>query len=140
MKNAQRPEKIHLGKLIEEIKKGKYQIPDFQREFEWDPWDVRDLIQSIFMDYYVGTLLLWEGSKENFKKLSCENLYGYKGNTDPEYIVLDGQQRLTALYYAFFQPEVKFPKRKNPVYFFIKLNKLLEQDYEEAFFYNSSTV
>lgn len=140
MKNAQRPEKIHLGKLIEELKKGKFQIPDFQREFDWDPWDVRDLIQSIFMDYYIGTLLLWEGSKENFKKLSCENLYGYEGNKDPEYIVLDGQQRLTAMYYAFFQPNKKFPERKNPILFFIRLNKLLEQDYDEAFFYYSSTV
>ena len=40
MKNVQKPEKIHLGKLIEEIKKGRFIIPDFQREFDWEPWDV----------------------------------------------------------------------------------------------------
>ena len=67
MKNVQKPEKIHLGKLIEEIKKGRFVIPDFQREFDWEPWDVRDLIKSIFMDYYVGPFLLWEGNKKNYE-------------------------------------------------------------------------
>ncbi|MCH1558286.1 MAG: DUF262 domain-containing protein [Flavobacteriaceae bacterium] len=74
MKNVQKPEKIHLGKLIEEIKKGRFVIPDFQREFDWEPWDVRDLIKSIFMDYYIGTLLLWEGNSENYQKLACAPL------------------------------------------------------------------
>lgn len=58
MKNVEKAERVHLGKLIEEIKYGRYVIPDFQRDFDWKPWDVRDLITSIFKDYYIGTLLL----------------------------------------------------------------------------------
>lgn len=139
MKNVQKPEKIHLGKLIEEIKKGRFIIPDFQREFAWEPWDVTELIKSIFMDYYIGTLLLWEGSKENYQKLSCTPIYAFEGKDDPEYIVLDGQQRLTALHYAFFRPNVVYRKRKNPIYYFIRLKKILEDNYEEAFFYHSKT-
>ena len=139
MKNVQKPEKIHLGKLIEEIRKGRFVIPDFQREFDWEPWDVRDLIKSIFMDYYIGTLLLWEGNKENYKKLSCAPLYAFEAGGDPEYIVLDGQQRLSALHYALFQPDVKFRKRKNAILYFIRLNELLEENFEEAFFYYSKT-
>lgn len=137
MKNVQKPEKIHLGKLIEEIKKGRFVIPDFQREFDWEPWDVRDLMKSIFMDYYVGTLLLWEGNKENYKKLACAPLYAFERDLDPEYIVLDGQQRLSAMHYAFFQPEVNFRKRKNPFYFFVDLKQLLDENFEEAFTYTS---
>jgi len=140
MKNVQKPEKIHLGRLIEQIKKGRYVIPDFQREFDWEPWDVRELIKSIFMDYYIGTLLLWEGKKENYKKLSCKPIFAFDGDQDPEYIVLDGQQRLTALHYAFFQPDENFRRRKNPIYYFIRLRELLEENFEEAFFYNSRTV
>lgn len=139
MKNVQKPEKIHLGKLIEEIKKGRFVIPDFQREFDWQPWDVRDLVKSIFMDYYIGTLLLWEGNKENYRKLGCANLYAFNKESDPEYIVLDGQQRLSALHYAFFQPVFNFRNRKNPIYFFIRLKELLDENYEEAFFYYSRT-
>jgi uncharacterized protein with ParB-like and HNH nuclease domain len=47
MKNVEKADRIHLGSLIDELKKGKYVIPDFQREFEWEPWDVLDLIRSI---------------------------------------------------------------------------------------------
>ena len=50
MKNVQKPEKIHLDKLISELGKGRFVIPDFQRDFEWMPWDVSDLIKSIFLD------------------------------------------------------------------------------------------
>lgn len=140
MKNVQKPEKIHLGKLIEEIAKGKFVIPDFQREFDWDPWDVRDLIKSIFMDYYIGTLLLWEGNKENYRKLSCAPLYAFEGGGHPEYIVLDGQQRLSAIHYALFQPNFSFRNRKNPFLYFINLKALLQDDYEEAFFYKARTI
>ena len=139
MKNVQKPEKIHLDKLIDEIRKGKFVIPDFQRDFEWGPWDVRDLIKSIFMDYYIGTLLLWEGNKQNFDVLSCKPIYGFTGKNNPDYIVLDGQQRLTAIHYAFFQPEKKFPYRKSPYLFFLNINELLEENYEEAFFYYNKT-
>ncbi|WP_417359944.1 DUF262 domain-containing protein [Galbibacter sp.] len=41
-----------------EIKRGQFVIPDFQREFDWEPWNVRDLIKSIFMDYYIGTIYI----------------------------------------------------------------------------------
>ena len=102
MINAQKPEKISLGSLLTKIGEGSYVIPDFQREFEWAPWDVRELIKSIFLDYYIGTLLLWKGKRENFESLSCEPLYGFKGENSPSYIVLDGQQRITAIYYACF--------------------------------------
>lgn len=139
MKNVETADRIHLGSLIDELKKGKYVIPDFQREFEWDPKDVLELIQSIFMDYYVGTLLFWKGSKENYKVLSCESTYGFKGKSDPQHIVLDGQQRLTAIYYAFFKPDKNFPRRKNPIAFWININNLLEEDFEKAFFYDRIT-
>ena len=135
MKNAQKADKIGLDKLIKEIKNGSFVIPDFQRDFEWRPWDVRDLIKSIFMDYYIGTLLFWRGSKKNFDYLSCQPLFGFDSSEkqDPEYIVLDGQQRLTAIHYAFFAPDIDFPNRKNPYLFFVDIEKLLEEDYDEAF-------
>ncbi len=139
MKNVEKADRIHLGSLIDELKKGKYVIPDFQREFEWEPWDVLDLIRSIFMDYYIGTLLFWKGSKENYKMLSCESIYGFKGNSDQQCIVLDGQQRLTAIYYAFFNPDKPFPRRKNPMAFWVNINNLLEEEFENAFFYDRIT-
>jgi Protein of unknown function DUF262 len=97
MKDAQKPDHISLNTIVARLREGRFVIPDFQREFEWKPWDIRDLMRSIFLDYYIGSLLLWKGKKENFKALSCEPIYGSKGDATPEYIVLDGQQRLTAV-------------------------------------------
>ncbi len=135
MKNAQRPDKTSLGSLLKELKDGRYVIPDFQREFEWAPWDVRDLVKSIFLDYYIGSLLLWKGKEKSFKDLSCEPIYGMTESRKSEYIVLDGQQRLTAMYYAFVAPDKFFPKRKSACLFFMKIDKFIDEQYDEAFSY-----
>lgn len=139
MKNVEKADRVHLGSLIDSLKKGHYVIPDFQRDFEWAPWDVLELIRSIFMDYYIGTLLLWKGDKENFKMLSCESIYGFKDSLDPQHIVLDGQQRLTAIHYAFFAPEEPFPKRSKEVIYLIDIRNLLEEDYENFIRYEFLT-
>ncbi len=135
MKNIEPPSKEHLASIIGNLRKGAYMIPDFQREFEWTPGDVNGLIRSIFEDYYVGTLLLWRATKNNLEFLHCEPIYGYAGEQKAEHIVLDGQQRLSALYYALFAPEKNFPRRKLRYLFFVNLEMLLEEDYEEAFQY-----
>lgn len=135
MKHIEKAESKHLDKIITDLREGKYVIPDFQREFEWNPWDVNGLIASIFMDYYIGTLLLWKASDENVKVLSCEGIKGYKGKLSPEHIVLDGQQRLTAMYFAFFNPDTPFPKRKGRCYFFMDIKKLINTVDENAFSY-----
>src|SRR5437667_4763466 len=104
MKDAQKPDHVSLNTLLNRLKEGRFVIPDFQRDFEWRPWDISALMRSIFLDYYIGSLLLWKGKKENFEALDCQPIHGYAGTAKREYIVLDGQQRLTALHYAFLAP------------------------------------
>ncbi len=139
MKDAQKPDHVSLNTLVNYLRDGRFVIPDFQREFEWKPWDIRDLMRSIFLDYYIGSLLLWKGKPENFTALSCESVYGYKGNGKPEYIVLDGQQRLTAIYYAFLAPDVPMPNRSNRFFFFLHVDKFMALEYDEAFGYERLT-
>ena len=146
MRDAQKPDHVSLNTLIGRLKEGRFVIPDFQREFEWRPWDIKDLMRSIFLDYYIGSLLLWKGKQENFQALSCEIVYGYDDKTvqdswddvdgNPEYIVLDGQQRLTALYYAFIAPDVPLPNRANRAVYFVHVDKFMDEQYDEAFQYD----
>lgn len=146
MKDAQKPDHMSLNTLIGRLKEGRFVIPDFQREFEWRPWDINSLIRSIFLDYYIGSLLLWRGKKENFEALSCEIMYGFDdkagqhqwnyGKGDPEHIVLDGQQRLTALYYAFVGPKVPLPNRANRAIYFVHVDKFMDEQYDIAFEYD----
>ncbi len=135
MKDAQKPDHTSLNNLVRWLKEGKYVIPDFQRDFEWKPWDVRDLMRSIFLDYFIGSLLLWSGKNENFESLACEPIYGYEGSEKPEYIVLDGQQRLTAMYYVFCAPDIALPQRSSRYIFFIRIDKFMEESFDEAFEY-----
>jgi hypothetical protein len=145
MKDAQKPDHISLNTLISRLKEGRFVIPDFQREFEWRPWDINSLMRSIFLDYYIGSLLLWKGKKENFDALSCEIVYGFDNKTrqhpwnygkgKAEHIVLDGQQRLTALYYAFVGPDVPLPNRVSRAVYYVNVEKFMNEQYDEAFQY-----
>ena len=133
MKDAQTPNRASLQSLVEHLKNGRYVIPEFQREFEWVPADINALMRSIFLDYYIGSLLLWRSTEENRNALACEEIYGYKGNGTPDYIVLDGQQRLSAMYYAFMAPEESAPNRASRFLFFIDVEKFMQESYEDAF-------
>jgi hypothetical protein len=139
MRDAQKPSSLDLTKLLNRLKDGRFVIPDFQRDFEWEPWDIAQLVRSIFLDYYIGSLLLWKGKSENFDALACEAIYGYIGNGEtPEHIVLDGQQRLTAMYYAFVAPDVPAPNRTNRFLYFIRVDQFVAGDYDAAFEYDWS--
>ena len=137
MKNAQKPDHVTLNTLLTHLKEGRFVIPDFQREFEWKPWDINDLMRSIFRDYYIGSLLLWKVKKENFDALACEPIHGYSGNNNSaEHIVLDGQQRLTAMYYTFIAPDIPLPDRKNRYIYFLRIDKFMEDSDDVAFAYD----
>jgi uncharacterized protein with ParB-like and HNH nuclease domain len=79
MKDAQKPDHLSLTALVGRLKDGRFVVPNFQREFEWMPWDIQDLMRSIFLDYFIGSLLLWRGKTESFDALACEAIYGYSG-------------------------------------------------------------
>lgn len=136
MKDAQKPDHLSLNVLVSRIKEGRFAVPNFQRDFEWMPWDIQELMKSIFLDYYIGSLLLWKGKKENFSALACEDLYGLQDVRNWEYIVLDGQQRLTAIHYAFMAPDIPLPNRTNPFVYFIYVDRFMKEEYDSAFGYD----
>lgn len=136
MRNAQQLGQISLQTLLDRLRDGCYMIPDFQREFEWQPSDIRALMRSIFLDYHIGSLLLWKASPDNFEALACEPIYGFHGDRNPTHIVLDGQQRLTAIYYALVAPDKPAPRRQNRFLYFIHVDKFMEESYDDAFIYD----
>ena len=93
-------------------------------------------MRSIFLDYYIGSLLLWNGKKDNSSPLSCEPNCGYTGDARPEYIVLDGQQRLTAMYYAYVGPQIPFPRRVSRAVYSVNIDHFMAEEYDKAFEYD----
>ncbi len=85
--------------LMNDIENGQIKIPQFQREFVWEFKKCASLIDSIVKGYPIGTLIFWR-TKERLR--SIRNIGGCTLPEPPEgdfvEYVLDGQQRLTALF------------------------------------------
>lgn len=83
-----------VSKLLSDIDMGEIGLPDIQRPFVWDTTRVRDLFDSMYRGYPIGTLLFWEnGFPGEHRAIGT----GDKQKT-PRLLIVDGQQRLTALY------------------------------------------
>lgn len=70
-------------------------VPEFQREFVWDPEQVKKLAESLYREYPIGLFLLWDSSEYQEAKTA-------QGAQASLWIV-DGQQRITALCLLFGQ-------------------------------------
>ena len=90
-----------LRDILQGIKTGKTQLPDFQRGWVWDDAHIRSLLASLGLSYPIGTVMfLQTGNPE--VKFKPRLLEGVQLSTfqEPERLILDGQQRLTSLYQA----------------------------------------
>lgn len=76
--------------IIDRSVNHKWSIPEFQRGFVWKATQVRDLIESLWLNYPVGTLLVWDSSTPVETRSTTDA-------QSPELWVVDGQQRATAL-------------------------------------------
>lgn len=91
--------------LLHDVKLGKIGLPDLQRPFVWPDSKVRDLLDSMLKGYPVGYIMLWSSPEEyeNVKHIG-DNEKTYK---EPDDLVIDGQQRLTALLAALYGTRVR---------------------------------
>ncbi|MDO9230046.1 MAG: DUF262 domain-containing protein [Syntrophales bacterium] len=83
-----------LSKLIEDIDIGEIGLPDIQRPFVWTTAKVRDLFDSMYKGFPVGYLLFWINTLNgNHRQIGIDTK-----QKAPRLLIVDGQQRLTALY------------------------------------------
>lgn len=129
---------MYVGKLVEEIINGKIVLPDFQRDFVWDPDRVRELVVSVLGDYFIGSMLMLEDFREDDCPFALKLIYGVQDvNKHAEvrsvvHVILDGQQRATALLYALEQPDKPLRSRKNPHKFYINIQEALKGNWDAA--------
>lgn len=119
-----------LDWLLRSIHEGQLALPDFQRDFVWDPRATEELIESISRAFPAGSLLFMPYRNGTFRPRAVENAPGLNGS--PAKLILDGQQRLTSLYQAFYGV--------GDSRYFVNLSHLLDGgDAEEAIFYRRVT-
>ena len=94
---------VTVRPLLSRVHAGELAIPDFQRDFVWEVDKTRQLLASIMSRYPAGTLLFLKISEgtEFFRPRQVEGA-PHLSNAHPRELVLDGQQRITALYQALY--------------------------------------
>jgi len=88
---------VPIRNLFAWIDSGEIAIPEIQRPFVWDAVKVRKMLDSLFMGYPVGYLIAWRNPNVKLKDGSTS--FGKR-------IIIDGQQRITALMAAILGFEV----------------------------------
>lgn len=108
---------------VEELINGindRIYLPGLQREFVWRPKQIESLFDSLMWEYPVGIITIWKtrgGSIDNYTTYEFLTSYvaddhqppteipdrfdSYNDrakNDDPEFLIIDGQQRLNSLY------------------------------------------
>lgn len=128
-----------LDELLEKCHLGVIQLPDFQRSWVWDEDRIKSLIASISHAFPVGALMsLNTGGPVNFKPRPIEGAPADARTTEPQSLLLDGQQRMTSLYQVTLRGKVVetvTPKNKKVKrWFYIDIQKALDGaiDREEA--------
>ncbi len=84
-----------ISDMLNEIHLGRLGLPDLQRPFVWNNAKVRDLFDSLLKGYPVGFFMTWQfpDDYEDVRQIGVNK----KNYERPTSVVIDGQQRLTAL-------------------------------------------
>ncbi|WP_370968957.1 DUF262 domain-containing protein [Amycolatopsis sp. cg9] len=92
-----RPEVMFLSELLDELTKGKIRIPRFQRPFVWRRDQMTDLLDSVYNQYPIGSLLVWE-TDVSIATLPRLGPFSFPTGDDRHAgYLLDGHQRLSTL-------------------------------------------
>lgn len=104
----------NLSDVLKDVRSGRIGLPDLQRPFVWKDNKVRDLFDSMLKGFPIGYIMLWESPTEYEDKKESIGKNG-KPFKDPKELVIDGQQRLTALVssmYGILIKDKKFQDRR----------------------------
>lgn len=89
--------------LMTELRQGRVRVPEFQRGIKWERKNALEMLDSIYLGYPIGTLLLWETTGP-----AAEVVFGTVRLSAPSrpdaYWIVDGQQRIVSLARVLLAP------------------------------------
>lgn len=113
-------EKTTIRSVLDDINSRRMYLPAIQRKYVWNEDQITRLMDSIMLNYPIGTFLLWKVKKkvvndmeysmyefikdfherDAYKNPPAPQPFPAESSSDYIWAVLDGQQRLTSLYIA----------------------------------------
>ena len=103
MKDKFHVQNYSLNNLLNYVETDMIAVPEIQRPFVWKGRQVRDLIDSLYNGYPIGYLITW--TKPNVRTREGQLSTGQQ-------LLIDGQQRITALMTAVMGKEIINEKYK----------------------------
>lgn len=87
-----------LSEYLDWTTSGKIQLPDFQRGYKWEDERIRSLLVSVLQGHPLGVVMLLD-TGNNHVRFKPRAVAGVKleDDAEPDWLLLDGQQRLTSL-------------------------------------------
>jgi hypothetical protein len=94
-------DEVPLAQLLDQARTRTLQLPDFQRGWVWDDNHIVSLLASISLSYPIGAVMTLQGGNPDvrFRPRPLEGVE-LGSPREPEFLLLDGQQRMTSLFYS----------------------------------------
>ena len=133
------PDKKALPDMLKDVSNGRIQLPDFQRGWVWTDDAIRSLLASVSHSYPIGAVMMLEAGNPDvrFKNRPLEG--ANPPERQPDFLLLDGQQRMTSLFQALASGKVVSTRdnrdKKVKRWYYVDILKATtpEADLEEAF-------
>ncbi|MBD2487611.1 DUF262 domain-containing protein [Aulosira sp. FACHB-615] len=126
--------KYFLLDVMKDIKTGRIQLPDFQRDWVWDDTHVRRLLASISLAYPIGAVMMLQQGHQHrqFKPRLVDGVLT-PPNHLPNLLILDGQQRLTTAFMVLLSEQpviIKDQKNQKTIkkWYYLDIEKCLDPE------------
>lgn len=129
-------DKEFLHDLLKSTQEGKTQLPDFQRRWVWDDERIKSILASVSLAFPIGAIMTMLTGNEDIRFMPRpiegvdSQLPQFK--KQPDRLILDGQQRLTAFYQSLYSNNAVSTKdvRGRPIerWYYIDMKKALDMN------------
>lgn len=107
---------LPISKIKNHFDSRIFAVPQLQREFVWNSRKACDLLDSIYNNYPIGNIMVWDSAKDKENEFRHDYislpLYDNVHNKRI-YLIIDGQQRLSTLFHSFEGDTIQNSYRKD---------------------------
>jgi len=128
---------LEVKDILNRVYDGEIVLPEFQRSFIWEPEDIRQLLVSVLGSYFIGSIFAMDSTRDE-SPFALRLIEGVKGVNERAKIqssiriLLDGQQRITSLFYALYDVDIPLKGRKYSYRFFLDLDSGIHEEWDKA--------
>ena len=119
---------VSLDTLLKNAESGKLALPEFQRSWVWDEQRIIDLLASVSKFFPIGAIMTLENGGVPFLPRKIEG--AEDGTEKPDFLILDGQQRITSLFQVARRDKVVCTKtikgKKINRWFYVDIRKAID--------------